>query len=271
MKQKVARVQEILRDLGSVVVAFSGGVDSTLLLKLAVEALGSETVLAVTAGGEIYPRSEREACAQLAAEIGAAWQLIEPLRMDFAAFRDNPPDRCYHCKKAIFAVMQDIAQERGLAAVVDGSNADDLHDYRPGARACRELGIRSPLQEAGLSKAEIRQLSHELGLPTWNKPSMACLASRFPYGTAVTPVKLAQVEAAEELLKSLGFLQYRVRHHGSIARIEVLPQQMQLLCQVREMVVQELEALGFDYVALDLRGYRTGAMNEVLPNLPEEA
>jgi uncharacterized protein len=195
---------------------------------------------------------------------------IDPLVLDTPAFQENPPDRCYHCKRAIFGRMLEMANEYQLQAVIDGSNWDDLNDYRPGKRACRELGVRSPLQEAQLTKQEIRELSRQLGLPTWNKPSMACLASRIPYGEGITQEKLQQVELAEELLKEWGFGQYRVRHHGSLARVEVLPEEMHLIIARREELGARLHQLGFDYVSLDLDGYRTGALNEVLPPTQRE-
>lgn len=247
----------------SVLVAFSGGVDSTLLLKAAKEALG-ERVLAVTAGSEIYPREEIASTYDLAQDIGVELLEIDTISLETPAFLENPPDRCYHCKKALFGQMQDIAKERGLQVVVDGSNVDDLDDYRPGHKASQELGIVSPLQEVGLTKQEIRDISQQLGLPTWNKASFACLASRFPYGTAVTRERLRQIEQAERVLRELGFRQYRVRYHDALARIEVMPEDLSRAIAERETILSELKKLGFSYVALDLQGYRTGAMNETL-------
>lgn len=266
MHDKYRRVLRLLQEQRKVVVAFSGGVDSTLLLYAAVDALGIEHVLAIAAAGDLYPQVELCATRLLAGGMGVELLEINPIELNAPAFRDNPSDRCYHCKKAIFGQMQEIAEARGYMAVLDGSNFDDLNDYRPGHKASRELGIISPLQEARLTKAEIRELSRELGLPTWNKPSFACLASRIPYGSAVDSLKLRQVEQAEELLRSLGFKQYRVRHHGSLARLEVLTEDMVMLLQLRDRVTSELQRLGFTYVAMDLRGYRTGAMNETLPS-----
>lgn len=265
LQSKLHALENILRGLGSAVVAFSGGVDSTLLLKVASDVLPAHSLLAVNAGGKIYPASEQAEVNTLAASLGVSLLRLDPLLLDTPAFRENPPDRCYHCKKAIFSQMRQIAAERGLGAVLDGSNLDDLGDYRPGKQACKELGVRSPLEEARLTKADIRQLSRELGLPTWNKPSMACLASRFPYGEQVTAERLMQIEQAEELLKSWGLTQYRVRHHGSIARIEVLPDEMAGLINRRDELLPAFRSLGFRYIAMDLQGYRTGAMNETLP------
>jgi uncharacterized protein len=265
LERKYARLKEILRDIDGAVVAYSGGVDSTLLLKAAVEALG-QRALAVTAESETYPQREGEEAARFARELGARHRVLRTSELEIEHFVSNPPERCYYCKKELFGKLLSIAREETLEAVLDGSNVDDTGDHRPGMRAAAELGVRSPLQEAALSKEDIRAISKELGLPTWNKPSFACLASRFPYGDLITPEKLTRVGAAEELLRSLGVSQVRVRDHGDTARIEVTTEHFDLIMRPdnRERIVAELRALGYLYVALDLQGYRTGSMNAPL-------
>ena len=264
---KKDRLYAILQELGSALVAFSGGVDSTLLLKVALDALGSENVLAITATSPTYPQDEFEEACRLAEHLGARQLVIHSEETEIPEFVSNPPDRCYYCKRELFGKLCEIAKNHGLAAVIDGSNVDDSSDYRPGQRAADELGIRSPLREAGLMKAEIRELSRALGLPTWDKPALACLSSRFPYGISISPEKLKQVETAEKFLKQKGFRQVRVRHHDHTARIEIGRAEFGRFLDetLIAQVVAKLKQLGYKYVTLDLEGYRTGSMNEVLP------
>ena len=260
---KLDSLKRILSEMSGVVVAFSGGTDSTLLLKVAHDELG-EKAIAVTATSSSLPREELEYAAELASQLGVRHLIIESDELESPGFVANSPDRCYHCKQLRFDALIKLAQEKGFSYVVDGTNFDDQGDHRPGMRAARELGVRSPLMEAGFTKADIRAISRELGLPTWNKPSNACLASRVPYGTPITRERMQQVEQAERLLHSLGFTQVRVRAHGEIARIEVEAESMPILLENRLPIVEELRRIGFSYVTADLEGYRTGSMNETL-------
>ncbi|MFB9275464.1 ATP-dependent sacrificial sulfur transferase LarE [Cohnella cellulosilytica] len=249
--------------MGGVLVAFSGGVDSTFLLKRAKQELGSGAT-AVTAASETFPTREFDAAVKLAAEIGVEHLLTEISELDNQSFVANNPDRCYHCKKGLYAHLKRIAQEQKLPYVLDGTNVDDLGDYRPGLAAKTEEGVRSPLLEAGMTKDDIRTLSKALGLTTWNKPSFACLSSRIPYGTPIERRKIDQLDQAEQFLLDLGFYQVRVRHHEEIARLELLPQDMGKAVMHHEAISEKLQQLGFRYVTLDLKGYRTGSMNEAL-------
>lgn len=264
-EQKYRRLVELLRQTGGALVAFSGGVDSTLLLAAAREALGRRT-LAATGRSAIVPEREHEAALQLARQLGVDVQVLETTEMQDPGFRQNPPQRCLLCKRRLFTALKQLAREHGLETVVEGSNADDLNDYRPGMTAGRELDVRAPLAELGLTKAEIRRLARARGLPVWNKPSMACLASRIPYGSEITETRLRRIERAEEAVRSLGFGQVRVRDHGAVARVEVEPDELPRLLAppVRDEVVVALKEAGYRYVSVDLEGYRTGAMNESL-------
>lgn len=264
-QHKVERLKGIIKELGSVCIAFSGGVDSTFLTKVSRDVLG-DNVLAVTATSPAYPEREIKEAIELAKEIGVEHILIESGEMKIPEFFENRPDRCYYCKDDLFRRLKDLAHKYGLKHVIDGSNYDDGSDYRPGRKAASERGVRSPLYEAGLTKKEIRLVSRMIGLRTWNKPSFACLSSRIPYNEMITPEKLRQIEEAEDILKDFGLSQFRVRHHGDMARIEVLPEEFQQILDNRAIIIERLKTLGYIYITLDLMGYRTGAMNEVLNN-----
>ncbi|MBI4563394.1 MAG: ATP-dependent sacrificial sulfur transferase LarE [Planctomycetes bacterium] len=262
---KLEALKELLSRMGGALVAFSGGVDSTFLLRVAHDVLGKRAV-AVTALSESFPAREQAEAKRLARQIGTRHIFVETRELDREQYRRNTPQRCYFCKSELFEKLLPLAEREGLEAVVYGEIADDAGDHRPGIRAARERRIRAPLAEVGLTKAEIRELSREIGLPTWDKPSMACLSSRIPYGRDVTPAKLTMVERAEEVLRALGLRQVRVRHHDAVARIETDAAGFERLrpAEVRERVAAKLREIGFTYVALDLQGYRTGRLNEAV-------
>lgn len=264
-KEKLMSLQNYLRKLGSLAVGFSGGVDSTFLLKVAHDVLGNRAIAVTCCSGTFSTREKNEAD-EFCKKEGIKQVVCYTDELLIPGFADNPKDRCYICKKEIFTQIKKLALENGIEYVAEGSNMDDLGDYRPGLRAIEELGVTSPLRTAKLYKDEIRFLSKELGLPTWSKPSFACLASRFVYGEKITREKLSMVEQAEELLREKGLSQFRVRIHGNMARIEVLPQEMQLFLQedFRLEIHNKLKNIGFAYVSLDLKGYRIGSMNETL-------
>lgn len=273
-ERKYENLKDHLKSMGRVLVAFSGGVDSTFLLKVASDVLG-DNVLAVVASSETYPEREQKEALRLAGDMKVRYKVIRTKELDDPEFRDNPPERCYFCKKELFSRLKEIAAAENIPYVCDGSNFEDTFDFRPGTKAAAELGVLSPLKEAGLDKSEIRILSKELGLPTWDKPAMACLSSRFPYFTRIEKESLRQIDAAEEFLKSKGFTQLRVRHHDRIARIEITPQDFPRIVEegMRNAIVENLKKLGYLYVTIDLAGYRTGSMNEPIlsedPSRPE--
>lgn len=263
LEKKRYRLFHLLQGYDGLLVAFSGGVDSSFLLAAARQVLGNR-VTAVTAESPVHPLRERQAAADLARELQVEHIIIQSHEMDLPEFQANPANRCYICKKHVLGALFDIAAERGIENVAHGVNLDDLSDYRPGQQAAEELGVAAPLAEAGLTKDDIRRLSKEMGLPTWDKPSMACLASRIPYGQPVTATGLSMVEAAEDFLLALGLKACRVRHHGTVARIEVDPADFDRLLAPgsRSRILDRLRSIGFVHIALDLHGYQMGSMNK---------
>ncbi|MHC4294908.1 MAG: ATP-dependent sacrificial sulfur transferase LarE [Planctomycetota bacterium] len=264
LDRKLHACKAILEGLGSVVVAFSGGADSALLLALSIGVLGEDNVLAVIGTSPSLPRRELEAGRRIARHLGARVCEIATDELSDPHYAANPPERCYYCKNDLFTRLQGLAAEQGYRAVVSGANADDCGDFRPGLQAGEQLGIRNPLMEAGLTKCDVRTVSSAMKLETWDKPASACLASRVPYGDAITPEKLSRIERAEYILKDLGFAESRIRHHNSLARIEVPASELSRIIELREQIVTQLVALGYTYVSLDLQGFRSGSMNEVL-------
>ena len=265
LQEKFQLLKDIIKKRGSAAIAFSGGVDSTFLIKVAHEVLGDK-LIAVTATSSTYPERELKEAIEYAKNMGVKHIVISSEELEIEGFASNPKNRCYYCKKELFTKINKVAIENGLEYVFDGSNLDDTGDYRPGMQAAKELEVVSPLKEAGLTKKDIRELSKELGLPTWNKPAFACLSSRFPYGNKITLPKLKMVDKAEQFLLDMGIRQVRVRHHGEIARIEVAPEEREQFFSVDVMdkIGTEFKKIGFTYVTLDMLGYRTGSMNEVL-------
>lgn len=264
-RYKLVDLKNVLNKMGTVLVAYSGGVDSSFLAVMAHETLGEKS-LAIFASSPVVPPLEKEEAESLAKQVGFRFRIIESKIMENPYFVSNPPDRCYYCKSELFTELKALAAAEGLQWVADGTNADDLGDYRPGRKACAEIGVRSPLLEVGLTKDEIRHLSRDKGLPTCDRLASPCLASRIPYGTPVTADALSKIARGEKYLHSLGLRQLRLRHHGDIARIELDEKDMKIILKdnIRRQIVDSIKSLGYQYVALDLTGYRTGSLNEVL-------
>src|SRR5215207_6013376 len=264
VQERLRELEAIVAPYGSALVAFSGGVDSSLALAVAARALPKEKVLAVTSNNETYLPSELGLAREFAASLGVEHLVVNTRELDDPNYASNPTNRCYFCKSTLYSDLAKLAAELGYACVVDGANKDDEGDYRPGRKAARELGVFSPLSVAGVGKAEVRELAKYLGLPSWDKPALACLSSRFPYGQEITPEKLSQVARAEEFLRKENFRQVRVRHHGEIARLEVGPEELERAFAMREEISAEFLDAGFLYVTLDLAGYKSGSLNAAL-------
>ena len=271
IEQKWDRLRSLLREMKSAVLAYSGGVDSSLLLKAASEVLGARLVV-VTAYSETYPLAELAAAKEFAGSLGVIPRILHTAELASEDFVKNSTERCYFCKKELFGKLQQIAKNEGIPFIIDGSNTDDLKDYRPGSKAAGEFSVRSPLREAGFSKSDVRACARKLNLPVWDKPSLACLSSRIPYGTRITPKILTIIQSAEDCLHSLGYRQVRVRHHGDTARIEVERDEFERLLSgdTVQKVVTAFKQLGYTYICMDLEGYRTGSMNEGMGNTDSE-
>lgn len=272
LKRKLKKLKDIIISCKKVIIAYSGGVDSSFLLKCCLDYLGKESVLAVTAVSPTYTRKELAAAKEIAQGLGISHSIISTEEVDNPNFRFNPRNRCYYCKTELFSKLKSIAQRKGIGFVLDGTNADDLKDYRPGSQAKEELGVRSPLAEAGMTKADIRQLSRKFGLKTWDAPQAACLASRFAYGQEIAPEDLGRIEKAEDYLRSLGIKMVRVRHYllidkTRLARIEVEKGDIQAIASRKSQVASRIKELGYNYVTLDLEGYRAGSMNEGITDI----
>src|SRR5688572_23673148 len=263
-EERLRELEAIVAPYGSALVAFSGGVDSSLALAVAARALSSDRVLAVTSNNETYLPSELDLARGFAGSLGVEHLVVNTRELDDPNYASNPTNRCYFCKSTLYSDLAKLAEQKGYACVVDGANKDDEGDYRPGRKAARELGVVSVLSEAGMTKTEVRELAKYLDLPSWDKPALACLSSRFPYGQEITPEKLAQVARAEEFMRREGFMQVRVRHHGEIARLEVSPHELERAFAMREEISAELLDAGFLYITLDLAGYKSGSLNAAL-------